>query len=151
MSSVRYVFHSEWHLPASPAEVYEALRDVANYPNWWPQVRAVRQLDEHSAEISCRSLLPYDLVFVIRRDIEDRTARILQAHQTGDLEGSSRFTVTGSDRTAVASFDEDVVVRKALVRQLGLIARPVLRLNHGVMMREGERGLRRYLQRTALP
>ncbi len=147
VSSARYVFHSEWHLTASPADVYEALRDVANYPSWWPQVRAVRQLDEHSAEISCRSVLPYDLIFVIRRDIEDGAARILQAHQTGDLDGSSRWAVTGSGCAAVASFDEDVVVRKALVRQVGLIARPVLRVNHDLMMREGERGLRRYLQR----
>jgi len=46
-------------------------------------------------------------------------------------------------------FDEDVVVRKPLVRRAGLLARPALRLNHAVMMRDGERGLRRHLEQGA--
>jgi hypothetical protein len=45
----------------------------------------------------------------------------------------------------VAVFDEDVVVRKSLVRAAGLMARPALRFNHGLMMRSGEQGLRRHL------
>ena len=146
--TARYVFHSTWHIAASPEEVYDALRDVASYPTWWPQVRSIRQLDETSGELSCRSLLPYELTFVVRREIEDRAARILQAHQTGDLEGTSRWTVTANGAGSVAAFDEDVVVRNALVRRAGLIARPILRVNHDLMMREGERGLRRHLQRA---
>jgi len=39
------------------------------------------------------------------------------------------------------------VVCKALVRVAGVLARPVLRFNHDLMMRDGERGLRRYLER----
>lgn len=144
--SGRYVFHSQWHIEASADSVYDTLRDVASYPTWWPQVRSVRQLDETSGELCCRSLLPYDLTFVIRREIEDRGERILQAHQSGDLEGTSRWTVTANGAGSVAAFDEDVVVRNALVRHAGLIARPILRVNHDLMMREGERGLRRYLR-----
>lgn len=140
----RYVFHNEWHLARPPDEIYAALRDVASYPRWWPQVRSVRQLSESSALLCCRSLLPYEVVFVVSREVEDPDARVLSARQTGDLEGTSRFAVHG-DGTAV--FDEDVVVRKALLRVAGLLARPVLRFNHGVMMRDGERGLRRYLER----
>jgi hypothetical protein len=141
----RYVFHSEWHLPAPPDAVYAALRDVASYPTWWPQVRGVRQLDETRGKLRCRSLLPYDLVFEIDRDVEDPDARVLAARQTGDLEGTSRWTIAAADSGSVAAFDEDVVVRKALVRRAGLIARPVLRFNHDLMMRDGERGLRRHL------
>lgn len=138
----RYVFHSEWQLPAAADEVYAALRDVASYPTWWPQVRSVRPLGETRGELRCRSLLPYDLVFEIDREVEDPGARVLAARQTGDLEGTSRWTVR-DDGTAV--FDEDVVVRKALVRRAGIVARPILRFNHNLMMRDGERGLRRYL------
>jgi hypothetical protein len=142
----RYVFHSEWQLPAAPDEVYAALRDVASYPQWWPQVRSVRQLDETRGELRCRSLLPYDLVFEIDREVEDPGARVLAARQTGDLEGTSRWTIAAAADGTVAAFDEDVVVRKALVRRAGLIARPVLRFNHDLMMRDGERGLRRFLR-----
>ena len=140
----RYVFHSEWRLARGPDEVYAALRDVASYPRWWPQVLRVRRLSDTSGEVRCRSLLPYELAFVISREIEDPHARVLSARQSGDLDGTSRWTVR-DDGTAV--FDENVVVRKALVRVAGRLARPALRLNHALMMRDGERGLRDYLER----
>lgn len=146
MKGDRYVFHTDWHLPASPDRVYAALHDIAAYPQWWPQVRSVRQLGDTTGEVRCRSLLPYDLVFVIRREIENPVAHILAARQTGDLEGRSRWTITPAGDGTLAAFDEDVVVRKTLVRAAGRLARPALRFNHDVMMRVGERGLRRYLQ-----
>jgi hypothetical protein len=146
-TSRRYAFRTEWHVAAEPDEVYAALHDVANYPAWWPQVRSVRQLDETSGELRCRSLLPYDLVFVVSREVEDAQGRILTARLMGDLDGSSRWTIRAHGSGSVAVFDEDVVVRKPLVRAAGLIARPALRFNHDLMMRDGERGLRRHLQR----
>jgi len=144
--SHRYAFHTEWHLAASPDDVYAALHDVPSYPQWWPQVRSVRALDEVTGELRCRSMLPYDLVFVVSREIEDPTDRVLAARQTGDLEGTSRWTITEDGDGTTAVFDEDVVVRKALVRAAGVIARPALRFNHDRMMHDGERGLRRYLE-----
>jgi len=56
--------------------------------------------------------------------------------------------VAAASRSIVA-FDEDVVVRKPLVRRAGLLARPALRFNHGVMMRDGERGRRRRIESGA--
>jgi hypothetical protein len=138
-----YVFHSEWHLAAAPDAVYSALRDLAGYPQWWSQVRAVRELSDAVGEVRCRSLLPYDLVFVVTREIDDPVGRVLHASHIGDLEGTSRWVIR-PDGTAV--FDEDVVVRKPLVRAAGRTARPALRYNHAVMMRDGERGLRQHLQ-----
>src|SRR5581483_12472872 len=61
--SGRFVFRSEWRLPAPPDQVYAVLADVAAYPAWWPQIRGARRFDATSGELTCRSLLPYDLVF----------------------------------------------------------------------------------------
>jgi hypothetical protein len=147
MPADHYLFRSTWRLPADPDRVYTTLADVAGYPAWWPQVRASRQLDETSGELRCRSLLPYDLVFVIRGEIEDSGRRVLRATLAGDLAGSSQWTVTPDGGGALAVFDEDVVVRKALIRLAGAFARPALRFNHDRMMRAGERGLRHHLSR----
>lgn len=89
---------------------------MATYPAWWPQVHAATQLDDVSGELRCRSMLPYDLVFVARRGIADAERRILRATLDGDLAGSSQWEITSDDAGAVAVFDEDVVVRKALIR-----------------------------------
>lgn len=143
--SAEYVFRSEWRIDADPDDVYTALQDVESYPTWWPQVVAARWLDGDSGEVRCRSLLPYELAFVVHRDIEDPLTRVLRARMDGDLAGFSQWTVSARDDGSVAVFDEEVDVRKRLVRAAGRFARPALRFNHDVMMRSGERGLRRKL------
>jgi hypothetical protein len=143
--SHQYRFRSVWRIAAGPDRVYAALADVTGYPAWWPQVHEARQLDDASGELRCRSLLPYDLVFVAHREIEDAQRRILRAKLSGDLTGTSQWTITGVDGATSAVFDEDVVVAKALVRLVGPLARPALRFNHDRMMRAGERGLRQHL------
>jgi len=91
--SARYVFHTEWQLAASPDDVYTALHDVGSYPKWWPQVRSVRALDNVTGELRCRSMLPYDLVFVVAR--EDRGPVRPRAGRAADRRpgGHSRWTI----------------------------------------------------------
>ncbi len=137
-----YVFRATWHLDGDADRVYQALSDVPSYPRWWPQVRAARWLDETSGELTCRSTLPYDLMMVAERLIEDPDGRVLRVRLTGDLVGWSQWRI---DADATAHFDQDVVVSKGLVRAAGLLARPILKLNHAAMMAGGERGLRAYL------
>jgi hypothetical protein len=140
-----YVFRSQWRLPAPPGVVWETLRDVEDYPTWWPQVVSVRRIDDVTGELRCRSLLPYDLVFVLHREVEDAAAGLLRARLDGDLVGVSSWTVRAEGNGSVAVFDEQVDVRKRLVRAAGRLVRPALRFNHDLMMRAGEKGLRHRL------
>jgi len=144
-----YVFRSEWRLAAPPAAVYDVLADVESYPEWWPQVRRARRLDDVSGELTCRSLLPYDLVFVMHRELEDPAGRVLRARLSGDLNGASQWTVTPDGAGSRAVFDEEVTVGSGTLRTAGRVLRPVLRFNHDLMMRAGERGLRHYLRAGA--
>jgi hypothetical protein len=142
-----YTFRSEWHVAAEPDAVYRALSDVAAYPTWWSQVVAAQWLDDTSGEIRCRSLLPYELVFVAHRVIEDPLQRILRANLHGDLSGTSQWTVHANGSRTVAVFDEEVDVKKRFARAAGFLIRPALKFNHDLMMRSGEKGLRRLLER----
>jgi len=152
VGSDKYVFRSVWRLPADPQLVYDTLMDVSTYPLWWHQVRSARQLDAVSGELRCRSLLPYDLSFVITRELEDPVNRLLRAHMNGDLNGTSQWTITPDDNGgAVAVFDEDVTVGNSMVRAAGRLARPALRFNHDLMMRSGEHGLRKHLAADRTP
>lgn len=142
----RYQFRSEWRIRAAPDAVYAALADVAAYPRWWHQVRSARWLDDRSGELVCRSLLPYDLRFVIERDLEDPEARVLRGRLTGDLRGTSQWTVSADGGGSLAVFDEDVSVGRGMLNAAGRVIRPALKFNHGLMMRSGEAGLRRLLE-----
>ena len=144
-----YVFRSEWRLAAPPERVYEVLADVERYPDWWPQVRRARRIDDVSGELTCRSLLPYDLTFVMRRVVEDPVRLVLRAELVGDLTGTSQWSLQPHGDGALAVFDEDVSVGSGALRAASRLLRPALRANHDLMMRAGERGLRRHLHRAS--
>lgn len=148
--SDRYVFHATWRIAAPVDDVYRALADPESYPAWWPQVRSVVRLGSDAGVMRVRSLLPYDLVVSGTRELEDPVGRVLRARLEGDISGWSGWQIAAVDDATVAVFDEDVVVHKPLLRALGHVARPALTWNHALMMRSGERHLRRYLTRAEL-
>jgi hypothetical protein len=112
-------------------------------------VRTARWIDDSSGEITCRSLLPYDLTFVVARDREDPAERVLRGTLSGDLNGTSQWTITPDGDVVLAVFDEEVTVGRGLLRAAGIVARPALSFNHGLMMRAGEAGLRRHLEKRS--
>jgi hypothetical protein len=142
-----YRFHSTWQIDAAPDDVYQALRVVDDYPTWWPQVYRADKVEDGTYDIVVRSLLPYNLRFRSTRSREDPTARVLEAALTGDLDGRCQWTVTASDGGTLMMFEEEVVVRKVLMRRLAVVARPAFIVNHAMMMRAGRRGLRAHLAR----
>jgi hypothetical protein len=141
----RYRFRSVWHVCASPAAVYDVLADIANYPKWWPEVRSATRIDDESGVIRCRSFLPFDLVVQVRHSIADQQAGLLRASLSGDLEGFASWEIIGRDGGTDLVFDQEVVVHKALLRRLVLVARPFFRGNHDLMMRGGLKGLKQVL------
>lgn len=145
MAERTYQFRSVWRPAAPVADVYKVLEHLADYPMWWPEVKEVRPLGPDQYELRCRSILPYDLVFTTHQTRRDPMARVLEASLTGDLEGFSRWTLQESPDGVRATFEEEVVANKELLRRLDLLARPAFRANHSLMMRHGERGLRTYL------
>ncbi|MFJ4684326.1 SRPBCC family protein [Streptomyces sp. NPDC088789] len=137
----RYRFHTRWTLPAPPAAVYDVLERAEEYPLWWPQVRRIDRIDDTSGRISIRATLPYTLTFTARQTRREPDAGVLEIAMTGDLEGWARWTVTAYGDGTLARYDQEVAVRKRLLRLLAVPGRPVFRVNHTLMMRAGRRGL----------
>lgn len=146
MDWTRYRFRSLWTLSAPPARVYEALERAEAYPRWWPQVREVRQVDDVSGVVRVRSVLPYDLTFTVRATRHDPAGGVLEIALSGDIDGWARWTVTADGAGSLARYDQEVRVRKPLLRRFAVPGRPLFRLNHRLMMRAGRRGLAAYLQ-----
>ena len=146
MAPHRYRFRSEWRLARPASIVWDVLEAVPSYPSWWPQVRRTAIVELAAVEVTCRSALPYSLVFTSRPARREPSAGVLEARLHGDLEGWSRWTITsdGGD-CCITVFEEEVVVNRRLLRLLEPAARPLFRLNHRWMMRGGVRGLRRHL------
>ncbi|HEV2780582.1 MAG TPA: polyketide cyclase [Actinophytocola sp.] len=146
MSLHEYRFRHVWSVETAAAKVFGALVDLGSYPRWWPDVRSVSRVDDNTAELTCRALLPYALVFRMHRAEQDERNGLLRVHMTGDLEGYVQGVVAAHRPSqARLEISQEVVVRKKLLRRLAPVARPLFRANHAAMMRRGHRGLRAYL------
>ncbi|WP_435128213.1 SRPBCC family protein [Actinacidiphila sp. bgisy144] len=144
-----YRFRSSWRLDAGPDAVYRVLERPDAYPDWWPQVRAVHRTSETTGLLRFRSALPYDLTVTARATRQDPRARVLEAALSGDLDGWVRWTLHPAPGGAThLLFEQDVTVRKPLMRRLALPCRPLFRANHAAMMRSCRRGLRAHLAAT---
>ena len=153
VSVARFEFHHEWALDAPVPRVFGALADVERYAAWWPQVRTVERIDEQSGRTAVRSFLPYTLVLVLRREVEDETSSVLRVAVEGDLEGWCQWQLrpaSGGGGT-VATFDQVAVVTPALLARTARLTGPLLRANHAWMMRSGRAGLAAYLGRHGDP
>ncbi len=139
--SARYRFETRWAIPSSQDDLFDVLADVGGYPTWWPQVRAVARVDEDSARVVARSLLPYSLDLTLVRAVEDRAAGVLEVRIRGRLDGWSRWTLQDLGSDTVAHYEQEVDVRGRLLTAASSVARPVLVANHAWMMRGGRRGL----------
>ena len=139
-------FHHRWRLPAAPGRVFDALADVERYALWWPQVRSAERIDDHSGRTDIRSFLPYTLHLVLRREVEDPSTGHLRVEVSGDLEGWCEWRVrAGDDGATIADFDQEAVVTPVLLARTARVTGPLLRANHGWVMRSGRAGLADYL------
>lgn len=140
-----YRFHSEWVVPGPREKVFAALRDVQRYSRWWPEVRSVIPVDQNRAIFLVMGILPYSLEFLMESEVDDPQAGVLQAKLEGDLNGFSRFEIVDEGEECRLLYDQEVEVDKKLLQVLAPVARPFFKLNHGLMMTRGSKGLRRYL------
>ncbi|HSJ22476.1 MAG TPA: SRPBCC family protein [Nocardioidaceae bacterium] len=141
--SVRYRFEHAWSLPLERGQVFDVLADVGGYPTWWPQVRAVARVDDDTAHVVARSLLPYSLDLVLTRAIEDPGAGVLEARIGGHLDGWSRWSLTAEGDLTRLRYEQEVLTAGRLMTAASSVARPALEANHTWMMRGGRRGLLR--------
>ena len=144
----RYQFKEAWHVDVPGPVVYDVLADLPSYPEWWPQVRSVERIDDDSARVVCRSLLPYSLRFDLLRAREDRRAGVLEARLLGDLDGWARWTVHTSERSSLLLYEQQVTTPGRLLNALARVGRPALEANHAWMMRAGRQGLHQRLRTT---
>ena len=81
--SPTFRFRSTLYVDLAPGHAYDLLEDVAAYSSWWPQVRSVAKLDEDTALVAARSLLPSTRRFALSPHVRDRAAGPSRPRWTG--------------------------------------------------------------------
>jgi len=141
MSSVDFEFRRTWTSPVPVERVHDVLADVERYPEWWPQVRAVARIDDDTAHVLCRSVLPYTLDLVLHARRRDPT--LLEVEISGDLTGWSRAELAPRDAgSTLVTYTQAVAVAHRGLAIAAAVLRPLLSWNHERMMAGLEQGLR---------
>ena len=145
MQPRRYRFSASFTVEAPREQVHGVLVDLEYYCDWWTQVRGVAKIDDDTALVVCRSVLPYDLELVLTA--VSREVDLLEVRIEGPIRGYARYHLV-EDSPGVTSlrFEQEVRAESRLMVLASYVARPLLVWNHHRMMRGSEQGLRALLE-----
>jgi uncharacterized protein YndB with AHSA1/START domain len=143
----QYRLASIWQIAAPIDAVWEAIYETSEWPEWWPYVASVEELESGDANgvgavrrYTWRSRLPYELTFDLEVTRVERP-HVLVGRTRGDLQGEGIWnlqTVAGATRVR---YEWSVKTTQFWMNLLAPLARPVFTWNHHAVMRAGGRGL----------
>ena len=143
-----YTFVTHWRFEAPIAVVWDEIQHSERWPQWWPSVMAVTELqkgDERGVgavrRFRWRGALPYTLTFDMKTTIVERPVR-LEGIATGELSGRGRWTLINEGSATSVRYDWEVDANKLWMRLLHPIARRLFEWNHDIVMKRGQEGLR---------
>jgi len=140
-----------WRIDAPLAAVYAAIHDSLSWPDWWPGVEQVVQLDAGDGDgidsvrrYRWKGALPYRLAFDVR------TTRIaplvaIEGSARGDLEGTGCWRFSREDGLSIVRYEWHVRSTRRWMNLAAPLARPLFIRNHALVMRRGGESLARLL------
>ena len=148
MAASDYHFVTHWKVRARAQDVFELIRDVPRYRQWWGEVYLDVQPTDDGYRFLTRGRLPYKLRW------QSRTTNVtpnesIQVEGRGDLRGQGLWTIRQAGEFVDIQFDWRVAADKPLIRTLSFLFKPIFAANHRWAMARGEEGLRREIVRRA--
>ena len=147
-----YQFVTDWLIRAPAKVVWDELFHSERWPQWWFGLEHVEELEPGGVDgIGCvrrfiwKGALPYRLAVDMRLTRAERYG-LLESRASGELEGTGRWTLTEEGGATRARYEWNVDTTKPWMNRLVPLARPLFEWNHDVVMRGGERGLKRLLK-----
>ncbi|MFL6230126.1 MAG: SRPBCC family protein [Pyrinomonadaceae bacterium] len=158
MSITDYHFVSRWRVGGTAEEVSDILADAEGLARWWPsvylKVETLEPGDERGVgklvRVHTKGWLPYTLRWEFRT-VETNYPRGSTVEAIGDLEGRGVWTFEQDGAHVNVTYDWRVRGRKALIRALSFLFKPVFAANHRWAMRRGEESLKLELLRRRAP
>ncbi len=146
-----YRFLSTWLLESPRAPVWEVIYDQRAWPQWWPQLRAVDEIDPgdergigaHS-RLRWRAPLGYEVAFEARALVITPPS-LVEAELMGGLRGSARWRLFEHDGVTAVLYEMRAVTERTWMKATAPLLRPVFARNHDAVMRGGGDALVRRL------
>ena len=149
-----YHFITQWHVRATPEDVYRTLEDVDALSRWWPSVYLdVKVLEKGQpggvgkvVELFTKGWLPYTLRWKFRVTHTD-VPKGFALDAFGDFIGRGSWTFTPTDSGTAITYDWQIEAEKPLLKKLSWLMKPIFSMNHQWAMRKGLESLTLELRR----
>ncbi|MBI5450710.1 MAG: SRPBCC family protein [Gammaproteobacteria bacterium] len=148
-----FCFVTLWRIEAPLAQVCEAISQCARWPEWWPGVEKVEEIEPGAADgigslrrFTWKGRLLYRLTFDIRitRVVP---LQLLEGRASGEVEGIGCWYFSCEGAVTIVRYEWQVRTTRGWMNVLAPLARPLFKWNHDQVMRQGAAGLTRLLQR----
>jgi Polyketide cyclase / dehydrase and lipid transport len=147
-----YEFKTVWRYNAPIEAVWDEIKAIENWSEWWKGVLNVQELKSGDNDgvgaiyrTTWKSALPYKLKFdseVVKVD----HLKTIEARAFGELEGFGIWTFIAEDENVTRlQYDWRVIATKRWMKLLSPVAKPFFRWNHDVIMNWGGKGLAKKL------
>jgi len=149
---VEYKFITCWHIHAPLPQVWELIKDIRRWHEWWRGVLEVHEIRKGNEDDigTCfghtwRSYLPYKLQF------ETEISKVLpyeciEAIVSGELKGTGRWKFeNGKKNQTIVYYHWNVMTTKPWMNLTAPLLKGVFRSNHNAVMRWGGKGIAKKL------
>lgn len=148
---VRYSFVTHWELDAPVETVWELIRNMDAWPQWWNYVKSVTLIksgDENDIgsvrRIVWNTALPYTIEFDSELVYLEKHKK-LEGRAFGELTGKGLWTFENNNGKTNVRYDWEVVTTRRWMNLLAPIAKPIFKWNHDKVMEGGYAGIKKML------
>jgi hypothetical protein len=149
MSANEYHFITRWRVESTAEEVFDVLDNPKDLVRWWPAVYLdVKEVEPGVFELLTKGRLSYTIRWRLRR-LESRRPHGFSLEAWGDFDGTGLWTFTHDGDCVDIVYDWRIKAEKPLLRRLSFVLKPIFSANHRWAMAQGEKSLKRELERRA--
>ena len=152
MNGREYAFLTRWRIRAPRERVWEEILHVERWIAWWRGLERAEELARGDVNrigaqyrLTWRGALPYRLA-VDMTVVRVEPNALLESLAHGELEGHGTWRLASCDDATAVEYEWRVRTTKPWMNVITPLARPLFSWNHDVIMRHGERGLKRLLE-----
>ena len=149
---VHYSFISHWEIKAPVKEVWDYIEKGQDWHVWWRSVvrsKVLQEGDNNSIgqiiHYTWKSFLPFFTLSINFKITGKELYKEIRGESTGDLVGIGVWRFEERDGITYVDYQWEVESTKKLVNFLSHFMKGFFTYNHNVIMRRGEKGLKKVL------
>src|ERR1051326_2492681 len=131
--SEKYSFVTRWQIKAPLKQVWDAIYESTEWPQWWKGVKQVKVIEPNDAtgvngvrEYTWKSKLPYKLKFKMRL-VEKKEPWDMRGVAFGELEGEGTWMLEQKGDITYVQYNWNVVTNKAWMNIFSFVLKPLFK------------------------